>query len=60
MQHELDRAKRAGYYYTSVDYSIYLEYGTSRMLARPFMTPAAERVRQRFIRRMRNLEDKLR
>lgn len=60
MQHELDRSKGVGYYYTSVEYAPYLEYGTTRMLARPFLTPAAERARPRFIRRMSNLESRLR
>jgi HK97 gp10 family phage protein len=35
-----------------VEYGIYLEYGTSRMPAHPFMTPAVEIVRPQFLSAM--------
>lgn len=61
MQHEIVRGRYAGYYYTNSDVAPHLEYGTSQGLApRPFMTPAAERARPGFMRRMRNLEDRIR
>lgn len=41
----------------SVDYGDYVEYGTSRMAAQPFMTPAAEAARPRFIAAMKKLLD---
>lgn len=47
-------------YYSESFYAPMLEYGTSRMLARPFLTPAAERNRQLFLRKMKRLEDRLR
>jgi hypothetical protein len=42
-----------------VEYSAHLEYGTVNMEARPFMTPAAEAHRQRFIDRMSHLEARI-
>lgn len=38
------------------EYAIYVEYGTRKMAAIPFMTPAAEQVRPAFIAAMRQLE----
>jgi HK97 gp10 family phage protein len=38
-----------GVVFTNVEYSVYLEYGTRKMSARPFMTPALESARQPFI-----------
>ena len=43
----------------SVDYAVHLEYGTVRMAARPFMTPAAEAERPAFLRGMQELEERL-
>jgi HK97 gp10 family phage protein len=42
--------------YTPMDYSVFVEYGTVKMGAQPFMTPAAETVRPGFIAALRNLE----
>lgn len=52
--------KAHGYYFTTVDYAPLLEYGTSKMAARPFMHPAADIVRKNFMRKFRRLEDRLR
>ena len=35
------------------EYGIYLEYGTARMGARPFMAPAVEQVRPAFVQAMK-------
>ena len=35
-----------------VAYAVYLEYGTSRMAARPFFRPAVETIRPKFMRRL--------
>lgn len=45
--------------YTDVEYAPYLEYGTSRMAARPFLTPAVEAVRPAFLGACRDLERRL-
>jgi HK97 gp10 family phage protein len=37
------------------DYAIYVEYGTSRMGARPYMRPAAEKVGPVFIEAMKQI-----
>lgn len=42
------------------EYAVHLEYGTTRMAARPHMTPAADRARPKFVQRMRELEGRLR
>ena len=60
LQTELVPGKAKGYYYTVMDYGVYLEYGTSKMAPRPFMTPSAERARPNFISKFRNLERRLR
>lgn len=60
LKHEIARGKYKGYYYTDNEYAAFLEYGTSRMLARPFLTPGAERARGNFLRKMKNLESRLR
>lgn len=60
LQHEIDRGKYTGTYYTTNPLAPYLEYGTTKMAPRPFMTPAAERARGPFLRRMKRLEDRLR
>ncbi|NOZ27964.1 MAG: HK97 gp10 family phage protein [Chloroflexi bacterium] len=40
---------------TGVEYAPYVEYGTRRMGAKPYMTPAAERVRPEFIEAMKRI-----
>lgn len=60
LQKRVISGKARGYYFTDNPYAAYLEYGTSKMAARPFMTPAAERARRSFMRKLRNLEDRLR
>lgn len=40
-------------------YAVYLEYGTSKMAARPHMTPASEVMARYFLDEMRDLESKL-
>jgi hypothetical protein len=42
-----------------IPYAAMLEWGTTQMAARPFMTPAAEAERHAFIRSMQNLESRL-
>jgi len=42
------------------EYGAALEYGTTRMAARPFMTPAAEKGRRWFMAQMKDLEGRLR
>lgn len=37
------------------DYAIYVEFGTRRMAARPYMAPAAEAVRPAFVAEMKKL-----
>ena len=48
-----------GTVYTNQEYAEYLEYGTSNMEPRPYMTPAAESARAPFLRKLRNLESRL-
>jgi HK97 gp10 family phage protein len=48
-----------GVVFTNVEYSVYLEYGTRRMSARPFMTPALEAERQPFIRALQSIGSRL-
>ena len=38
-----------------VDYSVYQEYGTSRMAAHPYMTPAVEIVRPQLLDALRRI-----
>lgn len=38
-----------------VDYSVYQEFGTSKMAAQPYMTPAAELVFPSFVAAMRSI-----
>ena len=40
---------------TAVNYSVYVEYGTRRMAAKPYMTPAAEAARPAFEAAMKTL-----
>lgn len=48
-----------GTVYTNQEYAEFLEYGTSNMEARPYMTPAAESARAPFLRKLRALESRL-
>jgi len=41
------------------EYGIHLEFGTVKMMARPFLRPAAEKVRAPFIYAMNKLEERL-
>lgn len=43
------------YVYTPVEYGLYLELGTSRMEARPWLFPALERERPQFHNRLKRL-----
>jgi hypothetical protein len=60
LKHEIVRGKYVGYYYTENPYAAFLEYGTSKLLARPFLTPGAERARGKFMSKMKRLESRLR
>lgn len=42
------------------DYAVFVEYGTRRQRAKPYMRPAAEKVAPAFLEACRRLEDKLR
>lgn len=42
------------------NYGVYLEFGTSRMAARPYMTPAADEVAPSFVAAWERLEEYLR
>lgn len=44
---------------TGIEYSVYVEYGTVNMAARPYMTPAAEAERRHFMRKLSDLEASL-
>lgn len=52
--------KARGVYFTDNDHAVYMEYGTSKILPRPFMTPAAERAAKFFVNKFKRLEDRLR
>ena len=42
---------------TNIEYSVYVEYGTSRgSPAQPYMTPAGEAERRHYLRKMQDLE----
>lgn len=41
------------------DYAAYVEYGTSRMAAQPYLTPATERQRSRFIGDMEQIVERV-
>jgi HK97 gp10 family phage protein len=45
--------------YTPMDYSIFVEWGTVNAPAQPYLTPAAEQARPRFMAAMRDLESRL-
>jgi len=44
---------------TNIEYSVYQEYGTVKMAATPYMTPAAENERRHFLRKLGDLEARL-
>jgi HK97 gp10 family phage protein len=44
---------------TNIEYSVYVEWGTSRMAAQPHVTPAAEYERRHFMKKMSDLESRL-
>jgi hypothetical protein len=48
-----------GAVYTNQETAAMLEFGTSRMAPRPAWVPAAERAREGFVRKMRDLEGRL-
>lgn len=58
IQTEMD-SQTSGATYTNIEYAEFLEYGTSRMAARPAWIPAAEAARSPFMNAMRDLESKL-
>jgi HK97 gp10 family phage protein len=45
------------YVAVGANYGIYVEYGTSRMAAQPYLTPAADAVRPGFLAAFERLED---
>jgi HK97 gp10 family phage protein len=49
----------AGQVATNIEYAPYQEYGTSKMAATPYMTPAAENERRHFMNKMSDLESAL-
>ena len=49
----------AGQVATNIEYAPYQEYGTSKMAATPYMTPAAENERRHFMKKMTDLESRL-
>ena len=59
LQVELQPSQYKGYYYTVSEYGMFLEYGTSKMAPRPFMTPAAAKAKPGFMRKLKNLEKHL-
>jgi HK97 gp10 family phage protein len=44
---------------TNITYAIFVEYGTSKAPAQPYMTPAAEGERRHYMRKMTDLESRL-
>jgi len=44
---------------TNIEYSVYVEWGTTKMAAQPYMTPAAEGERRHYMRKMTDLESRL-
>ncbi len=52
-------SQTSGAVYTNMEYGQMLEFGTSRMLARPAWIPAAEEARPKFLGSMRDLESKI-
>ena len=57
IQTKLEAGGFRGIVATNVEYSIYVEYGTRRMGAQPYMVPAAEAVRPQFIEAMKKIAE---
>lgn len=57
---QVERVNTQSNVYTNEEYAEYLEYGTRKMDPRPFLTPAADRARPVFVRRLNELEARLR
>jgi HK97 gp10 family phage protein len=59
---EIDKAEddTTAYVAVGAEYGVYVNYGTSKMTARPFVEPAVEAVRPGFESAMAKLEEKLR
>jgi len=53
MQFEIDGL--TGYVFTPVEYGPYLEFGTSRMAARPFLFPSVEEERPIFMKALKEI-----
>ena len=53
MQFEIDGL--TGYVFTPVEYGPYLEFGTSRMAARPFLFPSVEEERPVFMKALKEI-----
>lgn len=53
MQFEIDEL--TGYVFTPVEYGPYLEFGTSRMAARPFLFPSVEEERPVFMKALKEI-----
>lgn len=51
-------APRTAYVAVGAEYGMYVEFGTSRMPAKPYMLPAVEAVRPQFTEAMRRLVEK--
>lgn len=44
---------------TNIEYAPYVEFGTEKMGAQPYLTPAAEVERRHYLRKMKGLESRL-
>jgi HK97 gp10 family phage protein len=44
---------------TNIEYAPFVEFGTSKMAAQPYMTPAAEGERRHYMKKMTDLESRL-
>lgn len=58
IQTEMD-SQTSGTIFTNMEYAAYLEFGTRKMAARPFMAPMAEAIRPEFLSEMAALEKRL-
>jgi HK97 gp10 family phage protein len=58
IQTEMD-SQTSGSVFTNQEYAHFVELGTSKMPARPYMTPAAEQARPKFMSKMQDLESRL-
>jgi HK97 gp10 family phage protein len=55
--HVEEKSELASDTVSAMPYSLYQEYGTRYMAAQPYMTPAAESVRPRFLGRMADVAE---